>query len=206
MNVAKKFMQVALLTAVILLILAPVVIDRHLSSKDERYNRIVTKYECVQDSCIADFDGDGRPGNLVVDRVSAPPSASYSARHAWLVVNDSQHELLRLPFIYADGTLRTHVAIRYEVGGARLLIFDHTIAGAPMPQVFAWNGKQMIEAQPSSADQEILAALSARDDAGSWNYWVLYRSFRMPILIVYYVILVIIVAWLTLRRARNSNV
>ena len=64
----------------------------------------------------------------------------------------------------------------------------------------------MIEAQPSSADQEILAALSARDDAGSWNYWVLYRSFRMPILIVYYVILVIIVAWLTLRRARNSNV
>jgi hypothetical protein len=58
------------------------------------------------------------------------------------------------------------VAIRNEIGRARLLIFDHRTEGKPIRQVFAWDGKQMVQVEPSTADQEILAALSARDDAG----------------------------------------
>jgi hypothetical protein len=42
-----------------------------------------------------------------------------------------------------------------------------------MRQVFAWDGIQMVQVEPSTMDQEILAALSARDDAGSWNDWAL---------------------------------
>ncbi len=166
----QKLMRAALLIVLVLFILIPVVIYSRLSSKDERYTQAINNYECVRDNCSADFDGDGRTGNLLIDRMSPPPSGSYSARQAWLVVNDSHRELLRLPFSYADSTLRTHVAIRNEIGGAHLLIFDHTIEGKPIRQVFAWNGKQMTQVQPSAADQEILAALGARDDAGSWNH------------------------------------
>ncbi len=196
--------RAALFVALVLFIFAPLVIYSRLSSKDERYTQAITKYECVQDSCVADFDGDGRTGNLLIDRMSPPPPGSYPARQAWLVVNDSQRELLRLPFSYADSTLRTHVAIRNESGGARLLIFDHTIEGTPVRQVFYWDGKQMVQVQPSGADQEILAALSARDDAGSWNEWVLYKSLRLPVLVSYYVLLAGIVGSLIILRHRRK--
>ena len=197
-------MRVAQMIVLLLFILTPLIIYSRLSAKDERYTQVITKYECVQDNCAADFDGDGRTGNVLVDRMSPPPSGSYSARQAWLVVKDSDRELLRLPSSYADSTLRTHVAIRNEMGGARLLIFDHTIEGKPIRQVFAWDGKQMVQVQPSAADQEILAALSARDDAGSWNDWVIYRSLMPPILVGYYVLLAGIVGLLIILRHRRK--
>jgi hypothetical protein len=200
----QKLMRVAQMAILLLFILAPLVIYSRLSSKDERYTQTITKYECVQDNCVADFDGDGRTGNLLIDRTSPPPSGSYSAHQAWLVVNDSHRELLRLPFSYADSTLRTHVAIRNEIGGARLLIFDHTTEGKPVRQVFAWDGKQMVQVDPSAADQEILAALSARDDAGSWNDWALYRSLILPILVGYYVLLAGIVGLFSILRHRRK--
>jgi hypothetical protein len=92
------------------------------------------------------------------------------------------------------------VAIRNEIGGARLLIFDHTIEGTPIRQVFSWDGKQMVQVLPSAADQEILAALGARDDAGSWNKWVFFRSLRLPVLAGYYVLLAGIVGSLIILR------
>lgn len=200
-------MRFALLIALLVLIFTPLIIDGWLSSKDSQHSQTVAKYECVKDYCTADFDGDGKPGTLEIDRVSTPPPVSYSGRRAWMVVRDSQFELLRLPFIYADGTLRTHVAIRDEVGGARLLVFDHSIEGAPVQQVFGWNGTQMVQVHPSTLDQEILGALGARDDAGTWKDWAFYRSFRIPLLILYFVILlVVILAWFIIRRARTSNV
>jgi hypothetical protein len=119
-------------------------------------------------------------------------------------VNDSHRELIRLPFSYADSTLRTHVAIRNETGGARLLIFDHTTEGKPIRQVFAWDGKQMVQVQPSAADQEILVALGAHDDAGSWNDWALYRSLRIPVLVGYYVLLAGILGLLIILRHRRK--
>jgi hypothetical protein len=197
-------MPSSLFIVLLLFILTPLVIYCRLSAKDERYTQAITKYECVQDNCAADFDGDGRTGNLLIDRTSPPPSGSYSARQAWLVVKDSDRELLRLPFSYADSTLRTHVAIRNEIGGARLLIFDHTTEGKPIRQVFAWDGKQMVHVESSTADQEILAALSARDDAGNWNDWALYRSLKIPILVSYYVLLAGIVGLFIILRHRRK--
>ena len=76
-------MRVALfIIALVLFIVAPLVIYSRLSSKDERYTQVITKYECVQDNCVADFDGDGRTGSLLIDRMSPPPPGSYSARQA----------------------------------------------------------------------------------------------------------------------------
>jgi hypothetical protein len=200
----QKLMRFAIVIVLLLFVVAPLVIYSRLASKDLRYSQTIRKYECVQDNCAADFDGDGRTGNLLIDRTSPPPSGSYSARQAWLVVNDSQRELLRLPFSYADSTLRTHVAIRNETGGARLLIFDHTTEGKRIRQVFAWDGKQMVQVEPSTADQEILAALSARDDAGSWNDWALYRSLSLPILVAYYVLFAGIVSLFSILRHRRK--
>lgn len=47
----------------------------------------------------------------------------------------------------------------------------------------------MTQVQPSTEDRQILAALSARDDAGSWNQRILFRSFNTPILVTYYMLL-----------------
>lgn len=203
-STVQKLMRFAIVIVLLLFIVAPLVIYNRFASKDLQYSQTITKYECVQDNCAADFDGDGRAGDLLIDRTSPPPSGAYSARQAWLVVNDSHRELLRLPFSYADSTLRTHVAIRNEIGGARLLIFDHTTEGKPIRQVFAWDGKQMVQVQPSAADQEILAALGARDDAGSWNDWALYRSLMLPILVSYYVLLAGIVGLFSILRHRRK--
>jgi len=203
----RNLMHFVLLVALVVCCIMPLVLDNHLSSQDANYTEAIAKYECLEERCVADFDGDGKPGNVLIDRVSEPPAISYPARRAWLVVIDSERELLRLPFNYADGTLRTHAAIRSAENGARLLIFDHTIEGTPIRQVFSWDGKQMVQVQPSLADEEILKALSARDDAGSWNNWALYRTLRIPVLIVYYIFLfVVVAAWIRIRQIRKSKV
>jgi hypothetical protein len=204
LSFVQKLIRVGPLMALLFFIIAPVVIERRLSAKDERYSQTITHYECVKDNCVADFDADGKFGSLLIDRTSPPPPSSYPARQAWVVVKDSERELLRLPFNYADSTLRTHVAIRNEFGGARLLIFDHTIEGTPIRQVFSWDGKQMVQVQPSAIDQEILAALGARDDAGSWNDWALYRSLRLPVLAGYYVLIAGILGSLVILRQRRK--
>jgi hypothetical protein len=203
-SIGQKLIRFALVIVLLLFMLTPFLIYSRLASKDAGYSQTIAKYECAEDNCAADFDGDGRAGNLLIDRTSSPPSGRYLARQAWLVVNDSHRELLRLPFSYADSTLRTHVAIRNEMAGARLLIFDHTIEGKPIRQVFAWNGEQMVQVQSSAADQEILAALGARDDTGSWNDWALYRFLGVPILAGYYVSLAGILGSLIIVRHRRK--
>lgn len=189
----------------LILFSVPLVIDSRFSLRDDHYNKLVLDHERVQDESRADFDGDGTPGTLMIDRKTAPPQASYPGIQAWIVVIDSGRELLRLPYRYGDSTLRTHVAIREEAGRSRFLVFDHTAQGAPTRQVFVWNGNSMTEIEPSLSDQEILSALGARDDAGSWNDWALYRSLRVPALFLYYLVLLVSLgAWLTIRHRRNS--
>src|SRR5690349_12442595 len=107
------------LIVAVLLILIPLVAYVVLAVKDEKYSQVTAKYECAADKCAADFDGDGRQGSVVIARTSSPPTGSYSAEKAWLVASDAGRELLRLPYSYADNTLRTHVAIRPDWRGDR---------------------------------------------------------------------------------------
>lgn len=181
----------SLLTIVfVLLLTVPMLITYWLSAKDRSYDEILRLYECQDNICNADFDGDGMLGQLIVEE--APPS-SYDS---WLVVIDSGRELLRLPHRRVDNTLRTHVAVRYETGNARLIVYDH-IRGQnpPLNAVFAWNGRDMAQIFPSESDDEILTAMAARDDTGSQSYWAFYRAFWTLALICYYIPLIILIAW-----------
>lgn len=133
-----------LLMAEAILIIAPVATDNSLSSRLTRYDKLALQYECNAPKCAADFDGDGLAGVLRVDDETVPPKEAYPGWQRWLVAVDSGNEIFRIPFQYADGSLRTHAAIRVEADRSRLIIFDHDGTGAPMRQVFAWNGRSMV--------------------------------------------------------------
>lgn len=183
-----------------LLIGVPLWVDRWLSKKDAHYDEVVSKYECEGDVCEADFNGDGTPGRL--ERLKA----SLTTQERWLVAVDNGQELIRLPYKYIDGSLRTHAALRNESGKARLLIFDGTKGGAPVQAVFEWDGQRMTQVTPSDDDRQILSAIAARDDAGMWMDWGNYRAFSLPFLLSYYSLLIGIVIGVLLRhRCRSAT-
>lgn len=170
----------------LLLVVAPLVIHQLISAEDTHFDELVNQYECHGEKCEADFNGDGIAGYVeqTMDDAAAPSNRL-------LVVVDNNQELLRLPYRYIDGTSRTHVAIRNDSGKARLLIFDGTDdTKGRVKTVYAWNGEKMTSASPRDIDNEILAAMAARDDAGSWNNWALYRAFALPLLIGYYLLVI----------------
>jgi hypothetical protein len=178
-----------------ILIASPLLLAGWLSAVDRRYDKLIASYECTRDVCEADFDGDGILGRLVIER----PTQSES----WVVVIDGDRELLRLPREFIDYTFRTHVAIRMEPGGSRLLVFDGT-GSERVRAVFVWNGQGMSQATPSIEDREILSAMAARDDAGTWSFWGIYRFLSLPFLIVYYLLMTTILIFIMVRR-RSRN-
>lgn len=189
-----------LLLAGVVLIVVPLAIDHTISARLARYDVLTLQYECNPPRCAADFDGDGISGILSIDSQAAPPAESYSAWQRWLVVVDSGNELLRIPFRYADGSLRTHAGIRPAEGGSRLIIFDHDADGTPVRQVFGWNGRNIVQVTPTHDDLQILSALAAHDDAGTAMQWALYRSVKIPALLLYCILLLSIGAYILFRK------
>lgn len=191
------------LLALAVLVLVPLFIDRVIAKRGERHSEIIRKYEryCIDAPCEVDFDGDGKPGLLMLDR-EKPPAPKYDS---WLVVNEGGRELLRLPHWDIDGSFRTHIAIRNDSGRDRLLVFDGTHAppdssNPPTRLVLAWDGHQIVSVSPTDIDREIWLALASRDDSGTFNNWILYDFIRLPVLICYYLLLASSVGWLMLRR------
>ena len=190
----KNHLPLTIIAVGTLLVGVPLSVDRWLSKKDAHYDEVVSKYECDADVCEADFNGDGTPGHLERSK------ASLTTQERWLVAVDNGQDLLRLPYEHIDGSLRTHAAIRNESGKARLLIFDGTKGGAPVQAVFEWDGQKMAQVTPSDVDHQILSAIAARDDAGTWTDWGLYRAFSLPLLLSYYSLLIGIVIGVLLRH------
>ena len=179
----------------------PAMIDLWFLYKDIYYEITVRQYECMESGCKADFNGDGTLGQLVYDSTTPAPKDEINGDQQWLVVTDNGQEALRLPYRYVDNTLRTHAAIHNQLGIARLLIYDRVSTEFPIPNgVFSWNGSRMVPASPTDKEKSILSALAARDDTGSWNNWVIYRILRLPIIIIYYLPLIIIVRRLLKRE------
>jgi hypothetical protein len=198
-----RLMTKKVLFALALLISVPLLVDQGISERGERHSEMVRKYEryCLDAPCTADFNGDGRQGLLMIDR-EKPPAPGYDS---WLVVVEDGRELLRLPHWFIDGSFRTHIAIRNDSGGDRLLVFDGTHAPTdsstpPTRLVFAWNGQRIVDTPPTEIDRDIFLALATRDDSGTFNAWTLYEFIGFPVLICYYLLLAGIVGWLTLRR------
>ena len=189
----------------ILLTLAAIPFLLHVwfSRKDKSYDELIQRYECNPGVCEADFNGDESP-----ERVERVKRSSTSIEEV-LVVKDGDREILSVPYEYVDGTLKTHVAIRRaEAGDATLLVFDGTRGGEPQRNAFRWNGRQLVEVTPSPEDIRILTAMAARDNAGTWVIWGLYRAFLVPMLLAYYTVLVLafsLIAGFRWLRRRTSK-
>lgn len=193
-----------ILVIFLLLALLPFPIIHWLSGTDRHYDDVLAGIrdaeECTYQPCELDFDGDGIAGLLKIDGVL--PAEYYDS---WLVATENGQEILRLPHRRLDNTLRTHVGIRSEGNGARLIVYDHIkLPGPPLTAVFAWNGERLVQITPSDEDQDILNAMSARDDAGRFTLWVAYRTLRVPALTVYYIVWGIC-AWLVVRREKRRR-
>jgi hypothetical protein len=53
-----------------------------------------------------------------------------------------------------------------------------------------WEGGQLVVVSPSAADRELLSAIVARDDYGSYPAWVWFRLIKYAASIGFYIILV----------------
>lgn len=175
-----------LVLAFLLLAIAPLFVYRWVSAKDKKYDELVRRYECGENhACLADFDGDGVAGEVVIEW----RTGSSLAGDQWLIAADGGKELLRLPFWYADNTLRSHAAVRNEDGKSRLLIFwGATREPKHDSSVYVWSDERMLETAANAADREVLAAMAARDDSGGWSKWVAFRLIRDMALFGYYVL------------------
>ena len=147
--------------------------------------------------CKADFDGDGRLTHIEVKRhhdapVELPPQ----------FVGNEEKAVLKV--FSLDNTLRTHVAVRNEMGHARLIVYDGSMGPSNrtvVNAVYAWDGRKLSETAAAPADKEILSAMAARDDAGTFNQWVLYYLVKWPLRLVY-VSLFVVAALLYRRHSR----
>jgi hypothetical protein len=176
-----------LILAFLLLAIAPVFVYRWVSAKDWKDDELVRRYECSEGRCSADFDGDGIAGEVLIEWRK---DSSIPGDH-WLIASDGGKELLRLPFWYADNTLRSHAAVRNEHGKSRLLIFWGAMREPKNgTSVYAWSNQRMVESIPMAADQEILSAIAARDDSGGFSNLVAFRLIRKGALIGYYFLFV----------------
>jgi hypothetical protein len=164
-----------------LLVILPLLIDHWLSVRDEHYDEIVANYECQDGRCEADFNGDGVSGRV------EPLANSVGSQERSIVITEAGRQLALLPYWSIDGTFRTHVAVRKDEMGARLIVFDGTQGQDKISSlVFVWKDGAMVPVTPHGVDREILSAMAARDDAGSWNQWALYRTVSIPALVAYY--------------------
>ncbi len=168
------------------LAVVPVLIDNRLSVKDNYYTDLLHSHECYSQICAVDFDGDGTLGRVFIDRNSSSTPQVYS-----LVVRENGQELFRMPYWELDFTARTHVAINqaYASGKSRLLVYERKGHEAEIVStVYAWNGKEMTEVVASEVDKELFKAMAARDLNGTLQNWLLYRSLRVPMIIIFYLI------------------
>ena len=176
------------------------VTDTWLGFRRHRYSRLVAQHECGYSHnpvCRADFDGDGKFTQIKVlfrhdASVELPPR-----------FNGTEDEAVLNAF-FMDGTARTHVAIARESNRDRLIVYEGMKwpdTNGPVKAVYQHNGNQLVENTPTEVDQEILAALASRDDAGTHIRWVVYSLLAWPVRVVY--LLPFVVAALLLRRDRR---
>lgn len=177
-----------------LLVLIPALVVLCFGYRIHRYHVLLEKYECNRDVCEGDFNGDGEPGTLSIDRTSPAPDFD-----SWLVVRDSGKELLRAPRRSIDNSLKTHVAVISESRPAHVIVYDHIFDHKPSRSlVYVYDGKTMVQQPPSENDSEILAAMGAVDETGTYERWVLFQILAVPALVCYYALLILARRFLTM--------
>src|SRR6267143_1434047 len=198
MSITSEQILIALIATVALVLLLT---DLWLGERDYRYSQLVQKYECgysQEQPCEADFDGDGHATHIEINaRANAPIELPPK-------FVGSRQELMHLNIFSQDNTSRTHLAVRTEAQPARLLIYDGASRfdqKLTLNLVYAWNGEELVVSTPDATDRQILAAMAARDDAGTLNQWVIYWLLRWPVRIAYGLLFFVI--WVLYRRGRR---
>lgn len=173
--------------------------ERH-ARQFAREDELVRWYECRPiRACAADFDGDRRPDDMIAMR---QPGSEDARLRVWV----NGLPALDLPFHSIDETLRTHVAVRYFYGKARLLVFDGFSAELPHRAVYSWDGEKMALMSPLAAEEEILSAMAAHDALGGWNMRLAaeeFHAFRQTCYLVG--LLVLLVSDFIRRRSRCTG-
>lgn len=157
-------------------VILPVLIDQWLAAKYGRYEALRQQYECYPPPCSFDITGDKIPEKLVIQQPDP------NKRFEWvLLLQDGDKELLRLPYDHTDNTFRTHMAIRPGPDGTHLLIYDGSAGPSNQTRsAYRWDGKQILAITPDQPEEEIIAAMAARDDTGTFHLWLIYQLARIP--------------------------
>ena len=162
-----------LIWATTIFVIFPLLIDQWFAAKERRYESLRAKYECYPPPCSFDLTGDNVPEKLVVHQPDP------TKRFEWvLLLKDGDKELLRLPYDHTDGTFRTHMAVRSGPQGTHFLIYDVASRNGQGRAVYGWNGNQVVALSPDPLDEEILTAMAALDETGTFHWWVLFHMVR----------------------------
>ena len=163
-------------------------------SEDAGHDQLYYKYDCeFPERCSGDLTGDGLPEQMQATDYLTHPKRS-------LIVTTQDREILRLPYNYTDGTLRTHTALVINGAQTRLLIYDGVSYSTPRKAAFGWNGEGMVEVPPSDFEHKIISAMAAHDDSGGWFNRVMRRLLLQASLGGYYLILAISMTVIAYRR------
>jgi len=196
-----KKTSIAKFLIAVMIVLAPIGIDRYLMARYHYYQNLVLTYECYPvfqsgvlklRECAGDFDGDGIPGAVVLER-GEPRTDEGKA-----VIVDGGRKLFYLPYFYeSELALSTHLAVYDESGLTHLVVVDGMTHNPTLIAVFAWDGQQIAQVHPSKTGQEIIDSMRA--EIGEIENWSDYAFFRKFLLFVYY-FLVLIATLLYLKR------
>jgi hypothetical protein len=150
-----------LMLAVMVLVppLAEEWLHRRALREYERREALRARYEYLpfQHTYRIDFDGDGTNEYLLVEKL---PRTS----ERWLTVASREgRALVRLPFVDGDIARGTRVAISDVSSTPHLLVYDAVNYSEPLQAVYAFDGRMLSQIPSTPLEQEIIAAMAARD-------------------------------------------
>jgi hypothetical protein len=174
------------------LLLWPLPLVYLLSARDRHYDQLLSTYECYPlTRCNVDLNNDGVSGKLQLIG-----NSGFSTGEESVAVIEGGTELLRIPYVLFDDTLRTHIAVIYEAAArSKVVVFQP--GGRDLPptnSVYFWDQGSIKQIRPSRTDEELLQAMAARDGSGTWPQWAFFRFIKVPALGFYYVLFTILLA------------
>jgi hypothetical protein len=160
-------------------ILAALVVgDVYFLVRAARYRELLSTFECS--ALQAGVPTPCGPDQL---RITITPDHSLGGGN--VVIRQSDRVLLLLPYDYVDNTLRTHIGVRQDAAGPRVVVYDGTRDPMhPIAAVYGFDGTSLTATAAEAEDLDLLAAMAAHDDAGTFNQWVVYYMARLPVLIL----------------------
>lgn len=181
-------------------VILPVLVDQWFAAKYRRYESLRQKYECYPPPCSFDITGDKIPEKLFIQQPDP------NKRFEWfLFLQDGDKELLRLPYDQTDNTFRTHMAISPGPDDTHLLIYDGSAGPGNLTRsAYRWDGKQILAITPNQHEEEIIAAMAASDDTGTFHLWMIYQLARIPFYALIILVMIVTGGIVFVKRRKNT--